>query len=120
MLFFVFVSDIPRFGDTVAYNVVVEIGFIWLKLGDYLAQNFWKRVYDNYICHNQTLILLITFAGTPPTIVLGATSLVTTVSAATTAPSPTVTPASMVAFEPIQTLIKSQFLSAISQPSPFR
>ncbi len=39
MLFFVFVSDIPRFADTVAYNVVVEVGFIWLKLGDYLVQN---------------------------------------------------------------------------------
>ena len=38
-------------------------------------------------------IFLMTLAGTPPTIVLGSTSLVTTAPAATTAPSPMVTPA---------------------------
>ena len=43
-------------------------------------------------------------AGTPPTIVRGSTSCVTTAPAATTAPSPMVTPCRIVAFDPIQTL----------------
>ena len=47
----------------------------------------------------QTAIFFITFAGTPPTMVLGATSLVTTAPAATTAPSPMVTPAKTVAWK---------------------
>ena len=46
-------------------------------------------------------IALITFAGTPPTIVLADTSLDTTAPAATTAFSPMVTPGSIVAPAPI-------------------
>lgn len=45
---------------------------------------------------------LISFAGTPPTIVCGLTSLATTAPAATTAPSPIVTPGSIVTLAPIQ------------------
>ncbi len=52
-------------------------------------------------------IVLITFAGTPPTIVSGGTSRVTTAPAATTAQSPTVTPGSIVEFEPTHTLFPS-------------
>ena len=44
-------------------------------------------------------VFFIIFAGTPPTIVLGATSLVTTAPAATMAPSPMVTPCSTVTFD---------------------
>lgn len=51
--------------------------------------------------------LVINFAGFPPTIVLGATSLVTTEPAATTEFSPTVTPGRIVALEPIQVLFYS-------------
>lgn len=43
---------------------------------------------------------LINLAGTPPTTVRGATSRVTTAPAATTAPSPMVTPGSTVTFDP--------------------
>lgn len=46
---------------------------------------------------------LIGFAGTPATTVRGGTSLVTTAPAATTAPSPIVTPPRIVACEPIHT-----------------
>ena len=42
-------------------------------------------------------------AGTPPTMVFGSTSLVTTAPAAMMAPSPTVTPERIVALDPIQT-----------------
>lgn len=49
-------------------------------------------------------MLRITFAGTPPTIVFGGTSLVTTAPAATIEFSPIVTPEVMVQFAPIQTL----------------
>ena len=45
----------------------------------------------------------MTLAGTPPTTVRGATSFVTTAPAATTAPSPMVTPGSMEAWSPIHT-----------------
>lgn len=38
----------------------------------------------------------MTFAGTPPTIVYGGTSFVTTAPEATTAPSPTLTPGSII------------------------
>ncbi len=48
-------------------------------------------------------IFFITLAGTPPTMVFGSTSFVTTAPAATTAPSPMVTPARTVALAPIQT-----------------
>ena len=48
---------------------------------------------------------LMTRAGTPPTIVLAGTSLVTTAPAATTALSPIVTPCRMVAFEPTHTFL---------------
>ena len=48
-------------------------------------------------------IVLMTFAGTPPTTVFAGTSLCTTAPAATTAPSPIVTPCKIVAFAPIQT-----------------
>ncbi len=44
-------------------------------------------------------------AGIPPTRVYGATSDVTTARAATTLPSPTVTPGMIMAFEPIHTLL---------------
>ena len=44
------------------------------------------------------------FAGLPPTMVSGATSLVTTAPAATTAFSPMVTPGRMMAPTPIQAL----------------
>lgn len=44
----------------------------------------------------------ISFTGTPPTRVFGLTSFVTTAPAATTAPSPIVTPPIMVASAPIQ------------------
>jgi hypothetical protein len=44
----------------------------------------------------------ITFAGTPPTIEYGGTSLVTTALAKTTAPSPIVTPPTIKAPSPIQ------------------
>ena len=44
----------------------------------------------------------ITLAGTPPTSVFGSTSFVTTAPAATTAPSPMVTPPIIVALAPIQ------------------
>ena len=44
------------------------------------------------------------FAGTPPTIVFGATSFATTAPAATMAFSPIVTPLSIVTFAPIHTL----------------
>lgn len=46
-------------------------------------------------------MVLITFAGTPPTTVLAGTSLLTTAPAATMAFSPTVTPGKMVAPAPI-------------------
>ena len=45
----------------------------------------------------------ICLAGLPATMEYGATSLVTTAPAATTAPSPIFTPRMMVAFIPIQT-----------------
>ena len=45
----------------------------------------------------------MTLAGLPPTRVIGATSRVTTLPAATTAPRPTVTPLSTMALAPIQT-----------------
>ncbi len=48
-------------------------------------------------------IVLMTLAGTPPTIVFGGTSLVTTAPAATTTQSPIVMPDKIVALEPIQT-----------------
>ena len=48
-------------------------------------------------------IVLMTFAGTPPTTVFAGTSLCTTAPAATTAPSPIVTPCRIVAFAPIHT-----------------
>lgn len=47
----------------------------------------------------------ITLAGTPPTMVFGATSFVTTAPAATTAPSPIFTPARTVALAHIQTFL---------------
>ncbi len=47
----------------------------------------------------------ITFAGTPATTVFSGTSLVTTAPAATTELSPIVTPGSIVAFDPIHTLL---------------
>jgi len=50
-------------------------------------------------------IFLMSLAGMPPTIVFGATSFVTTAPAATTAPSPMVTPASTVALAPIHTFL---------------
>ncbi len=50
-------------------------------------------------------IFLIIFAGTPPTTTMGGTSLFTNAPAAITVPSPMVTPAKMVAFEPIQTFL---------------
>ena len=49
-------------------------------------------------------MFFINFAGLPPTMVLGATSLVTTAPAATTALSPIVTPGKMMAPTPIQAL----------------
>ena len=55
--------------------------------------------------NNYTSIFLISLAGTPPTIVFGSTSFVTTAPAATTAPSPIVTPASTVALDPIHTFL---------------
>ena len=48
-----------------------------------------------------SILVLITLAGTPPTMVLAGTSLFTTAPAATIAFSPTVTPGKMVALEPI-------------------
>jgi hypothetical protein len=48
------------------------------------------------------LIILITLAGTPPTMVLSGTSFPTTAPAATMAFSPMVTPANIVALAPIQ------------------
>ena len=45
----------------------------------------------------------MSFAGTPPTTMLGGTSFVTTAPAATIAPSPMVTPGVMVALAPIHT-----------------
>ena len=47
-------------------------------------------------------MLLINFAGTPPTTVFAGISLVTTEPAATTEFSPTVTPGSIIAPAPIQ------------------
>ena len=47
---------------------------------------------------------LINLAGLPPTILKASTSRVTTEPAATTAPSPIVTPLSIMALEPIHTL----------------
>ena len=54
-------------------------------------------------CISSSLMVRITFAGTPLTMVFSGTSLVTTAPAATMAPSPMVTPGRMVALEPIQT-----------------
>ena len=49
--------------------------------------------------------LLITFAGTPPTMAFAGTSLVTTAPAATMAFSPIVTPCKTVTFAPSHTLL---------------
>lgn len=48
--------------------------------------------------------IFVTFAGTPPTTAFSGTFFETAAPAAITAPSPMVTPGSIVAFEPIQTL----------------
>ena len=58
-----------------------------------------------YEFHCLDYILLISFAGTPPTTVLASTSFVTTAPAATTAPSPMVTPGRTVALAPIHTFL---------------
>ena len=55
------------------------------------------------VCHKS--IIFITFAGTPPTIALAGTSLVTTAPAATMALSPMVTPCRMVTFAPSHTFL---------------
>ena len=56
----------------------------------------------------QLSIDLMTFAGTPPTMVFAGTSFVTTAPAATMALSPMVTPERIVAFEPTHTLRPSR------------
>lgn len=56
-------------------------------------------MYDQNIIHSN---FLITFAGTPPTKVLGDTSFVTTDPAAMIDPLPIVTPPNIVTFAPIQ------------------
>jgi len=56
---------------------------------------------------------LIFFAGLPPTIVQGSTSLVTTLPASTIAPSPIVTPGIIIALE------KTKTLSSILTGAPF-
>ena len=62
----------------------------------------WK---SHLLFHFETSIFLISLAGTPPTIVFGSTSFVTTAPAATTAPSPIVTPARTVALAPLHTFL---------------
>ena len=55
------------------------------------------------VCHKS--IILITFAGRPPTIALAGTSLVTTAPATTMALSPMVTPCRVVTFAPSHTFL---------------
>ena len=65
-------------------------------------------------------MVLISFAGTPPTTVIFGTSFVTTAPAAITAQLPIVTPGKTVAFEPIQTFLPIViFIWAAARPKLF-
>ena len=75
--------------------------------GNYFKFNFNGRykIRFYFIPHNfQVTFSRSTFAGTPPTNALGGTDRITSEFAATTAPSPMVTPFKTVAFIPIKTL----------------
>ena len=84
--------------DKLPFGLVLQETAILLLL---LVDCLLLLCYVFIVCHQS--IIFITFAGTPPTIALAGTSLVTTAPAATMALSPMVTPCRMVTFAPSHT-----------------
>ena len=68
-----------------------------------LSSQFHHCISTNFLITSAGKRFLISFAGTPPTIVYGGTSLVTTALAAIMAPSPICTPCMITASNPIHT-----------------